>query len=283
MELLLEKGESGLGHLITWAPRLVGAILVLIIGLWIINRLMVVISRAMKHSGLDGSVVPFLSSLISVVLKVLLILSVAGMLGIETTSFIALLGMLGLAIGMALQGTLGHFASGVMILLFKPYGVGDLVEIEGQLGHVEGIQVFNTVIRSPQNKQIIIPNGVVTNGIIVNRSAFDYVRIDLSIMIAYVEDFERIQAVILAAIRATPKVLNTPVPEVEISSFGEYNIHLDVYPYARPDDYWSVYYGTYKNIKSALQEHGVKIVFPEYKAIDVGGNEMNLTQTYKVA
>ncbi len=271
MELLLEKAESWLGQLIDLAPRLVGAILVLIIGLWIIGRLMVVIRRSMERSGLDGDVVPFLSSLVSVILKVLLILSVAGMLGIETTSFIALLGMLGLAVGMALQGTLGHFASGVMILLFKPYKTGDLVEIEGKLGHVEEIEVFNTVIRSPQNKRIIIPNGVVTNGIIVNRSAFDYVRIDLSIMMAYVEDFERIQGVILAAIRATPKVLDTPVPEVEISSFGEYNIHLDVYPYAKPEDYWAVYYGVYKNIKSALQEHGVKIVFPEYEAVDVGG------------
>ena len=136
MEFLLEKSGTLIDNLTAWAPKLVGAIFVLIIGLWIVNKITDVISKAMAESGLDRDVIPFLTSLVSVILKVMLVLSVAGMVGIETTSFVALIGMAGLAIGMALQGTLGHFASGVMILIFKPYRVGDLVKLQGELGHV---------------------------------------------------------------------------------------------------------------------------------------------------
>lgn len=263
MELISEKLGILVENLIAWAPKLVGAIFVLIIGLWVIGAVTRVATKAMERAGLDKDVIPFLSSLVSVILKVLLLLSIAGMVGIETTSFIALIGMLGLAIGMALQGTLGHFASGVMILLFKPYGVGDLVDLQGQLGHVEEIQVFNTIIKTLDNKRVIVPNGTATSGIITNLSSHEYLRVDLNVAMPYEEDFDKVQGIIKEAIANTPKVLQSPAPDVEIEKFGEHNILLAVRPYCTTEDYWDVYFGTYKNVKAALGKHNIKVAYPK--------------------
>lgn len=272
MDYLIQKSELIINNLIAWAPKLVGAILVLILGLWIIGRIMKVVRRAMLRSGLEEDIVPFLSSLISVILKVLLILSVAGMVGIETTSFIALIGMVGLAIGMALQGTLGHFAAGVMILIFKPYRVGDLVDVQGVVGTVEEIQVFNTVINSLENKKVIIPNGLATSAIMTNLSANEYLRVDLKVAMPYEEDFDKVKGIILDAIAKTPKVLKDPAPYVEISKFDAYNLELDVRPHATTADYWDVYYGVYRNIKKALGEAGIKVAYPSHYVKMEGGN-----------
>ncbi len=248
--------------LITWAPKLVGAILVLLIGLWIIGMIVGMVRKAMEKSGLDQDVIPFLSSMISVLLKVMLVLSVAGMVGIETTSFVALIGMAGLAIGMALQGTLSHFAAGVMVLIFKPYRVGDLVDLQGQLGHVEEIQVFNTVIKSLDNKKVIVPNGIATSGIMTNLSSNEYLRVDLNVAMPYEEDFDKVQKIILDAIAQTPKVLRDPAPVVEIEKFDAHNVLLCVRPFATTADYWDVYFGTYKNVKAALGKHNIKVAYP---------------------
>jgi len=263
MESLMEKSGVLIENLIAWAPKLVGAILVLIIGLWIVNMITNMISKAMAKSGLDRDVIPFLTSMISVILKVMLVLSVAGMIGIETTSFIALIGMAGLAIGMALQGTLGHFASGVMILIFKPYRVGDLVNLQGELGHVEEIQVFNTIVKSLDNKKVIIPNGIATSGIMTNLSANDFLRVDLNVAMAYEEDFDKVQGIIMEAIKQTPKVLSNPAPVVEIEKFDEHNVLLAVRPFATCEDYWDVYFGVYKNVKAALGKANIKVAYPK--------------------
>ncbi len=264
MESLMEKVDLLTNQLVAWAPKLVGAIFVLIIGLWIVNKITDMISKGMAKSGLDRDVIPFLTSLVSVILKVMLVLSVAGMVGIETTSFVALIGMAGLAIGMALQGTLGHFASGVMILIFKPYRVGDLVKLQGELGHVEEIQVFNTIVKSLDNKKVIIPNGIATSGIMTNLSANDYLRVDLNVAMPYEEDFDKVQGIIQEAIRQTPKVLSNPAPVVEIEKFDAHNILLAVRPFATCEDYWDVYFGTYKNVKAALGKAGIKVAYPTH-------------------
>ena len=155
---------------IAYAPKVVGAILVWLIGSWIIGKVVDLLGKVMTRSGFDKDLQPFLKSMAAVALKIMLLISVAGMVGIETTAFVALIGMAGLAFGMALQGTLSHFAAGVMVLIFKPYSVGDLVDLQGQVGHVEEIQVFNTVITTPDNKRVIIPNGIATSGIMTNLS-----------------------------------------------------------------------------------------------------------------
>lgn len=274
MKILTEKLGVLAEELFKWAPKVVGAIIVLIIGLWIIGKLVAVIRKSMERSGLDQDVVPFLTSMISVLFKVLLIMSVAGMVGIETTSFIALIGMAGLAIGMALQGTLGHFASGVMILIFKPYKVGDLVSIQDQVGHVEEIQVFNTIIKSLDNKRVIIPNGQATSGLITNLSAYDLLRVDLNVAMPYEEDFDKVQGIILEAIQQTPKALQDPAPTVEIEKFNEHNILLAVRPYATPEDYWDVYFGTYRNVKAALGKNNIKVAYPKREVAILEGKTL---------
>lgn len=263
MESLIEKSELLLENLVAWAPKLVGAVLVLIIGLWIITRIVKMVAKAMEKAGLDREIVPFLSSLVSVILKVMLILSVAGIVGIETTSFIALIGMAGLAIGMALQGTLGHFASGVMILIFKPYKIGDLVDLQGQLGHVQEIQVFNTIINTLDNKRVIIPNGIATSGIMTNLSTNKNLRVDLNVAMPYEEDFDKVRTIIMDALKSTPKVISGIEPTVEIEKFAEHNVLLAVRPYATVKDYWDVYFGAYKNIKAALGKHNIKVAYPK--------------------
>ena len=243
MEFITNNLGGLIDGLLAWAPKLIGAILVLIIGLWIVNKLVDMMAKGMAKSGLDADLIPFLTSMIGVVLKVMLLISVAGIVGIETTAFVALLGMAGVALGMALQGTLGHFASGVLILLFKPYKVGDLVDLQGQVGTVREIQVFNTVIDSLQNKKIIIPNGLATSGIMTNLSATDFLRVDLNIAMPYEEDFDKVQKIVLDALANTPHVLTTPAPVVEIEKFDENNILLAVRPHATCEHYWDVYFG----------------------------------------
>jgi len=264
MKYLLEKSDKLVDSLMAWAPKVVGAILVLIIGLWIIGKIMKVIRGGLERSGLDKDVIPFLSSLISVIFKVLLVFSVAESMGIKTTSFIALIGMAGLAIGMALQGTLGHFASGVMLLIFKPYRVGDLVDIQGVVGTVKEIQVFNTIIDTLDNKKVIIPNGIATSDKMTNLSATEFLRVDLNVAMPYEEDFEKVKGIIMGAIAETPNVLSDPAPYVEIEKFDAHNILLAVRPHAKCEDYWSVYFGTYKNVKAALGKAGIKVAYPSH-------------------
>jgi len=170
--------------------------------------------------------------------------------------------MAGLAIGMALQGTLGHFAAGVMVLIFKPYRVGDLVDLQGQLGHVDEIQVFNTVLTSLDNKKIIVPNGIATSGIMTNLSTNEYLRVDLNAAMPYEEDFDKVRGIIMEALKATPKVMSDPAPVVEIEKFNEHNVLLCVRPYSTTEDYWDVYFGAYKNVKAALGKHGIKVAYP---------------------
>lgn len=261
--------------LVEWAPKLIGAILVLIIGLWIVGKITNVISKSMEKSGLDRDIVPFLTSMINVLLKIMLLISVAGMVGIETTAFVGLLAAGGLAIGMALQGTLGHFASGVLILIFKPYRVGDLVDLQGQVGTVKEIQVFNTIIDSLENKKVIIPNGIATSGIMTNLSATEHLRVDLNIAMPYEEDFDKVQKIVLNALKSTPHVLDSPAPVVEIEKFDAHNVLLAVRPHAKCDNYWDVYFGSYRNIKAALGEANIKVAYPKREIVGETRATMN--------
>ncbi len=250
--------DQGIGY----APKIVLAIVSLIVGFWIANKVTAITKNKMTKSGMDKDIQPFLSSLINVGIKVMVVLSVAGIIGIKTTSFIAVLGAATLAIGMALQGSLGNLASGVMILIFKPYRVGDLVDVQGQIGSVDEIQIFNTIITSLDHKKVIIPNSIATSGIITNLSTLDYLRVDLNIHVPYESDFEVVRPIIMEAIKATPKVLIDPEPYVEIESFEEHGLKLCVRPHATVENYWDVYFGTYKNVKAALGKAGIPVPYP---------------------
>lgn len=251
------------GMIIEYAPKLGLALLVLLIGLRLINRLVDFVTNMMEKNGLSADIRPFLSSIIGVGLKLLLIFSVAGIIGIETTSFVAVLAAAGFAVGMALQGSLSNFASGVMILIFRPYKVDDLIQIEETQGHVEEIQIFNTIVTTLDNRTVIIPNSMAISGIITNLSTKKHLRVDLNVTMPYAEDFPKVEAIILEAVKSTPKVLTEPAPFVGIESFDSHNIILAVRPYCQTEDYWDVYFEVYRNVKQAMGAHNIQVAYSE--------------------
>jgi len=220
------------------------------------------LGKMIDRSGMDKDVTPYLKSIMGVILKVLLLVTIAGILGVETTTFAAAIAAIGLAIGLALQGTLGHLASGLMILIFKPYSVGDLVDMQGQLGHIKEIQIFNTIMTSLDSKTVIVPNGTATSGIITNLSREGHLRVDLNAAIAYEEDFEKVKGIIMGAINQTPKVLKSPQPTVAIEKLDEHSVLIAVRPYSTVEDYWDVYFGVYENMKKELGKAGIKVPYP---------------------
>ncbi len=246
---------------LAWAPKLVAAILTLMIGFWIVGMIGKAIGKSMEKSGLDKDLIPFIKSLVSVLLKVMVVITAAGVVGVEVTAFAALIAGAGLAIGAAMSGTLSHFAAGVMVLIFKPYRVGDLVDIQGTVGTVSEIQVFNTVINSLDNKKVIMPNGIATSGVMTNLSANGKLRVDLNVAMPYEEDFDKVQGIIKKALDKVPNKLDD-APTIEIEKFDEHNVLLAVRPYATDANYWSVYFNSYKEIKKAFGEAGIEVAYP---------------------
>jgi small conductance mechanosensitive channel len=255
--------DQFLEMVVTHAPVLILAIVTLVIGLWLIKKLNKQFAKLLNRNKVDESLHHFLLSLIAITLKVVLVITVAGMVGVKTTSFIAILGAAGLAIGLALQGSLANFAGGVLILLFKPYKVGDLVEASGETGWVKQILIFNTILISPDNKTIILPNSSVSNGPIKNMSREGSIRVELSIGIAYDADLKKAKEVILAAMKARQDVLETPAPSVNVAELGDSSVNFAVFPYATAETYWDVYFGVYEDAKLALDAAGIEIPFPQ--------------------
>lgn len=263
MEDLNVYTDKGIQFAIDYGPKVLGALFVLIFGLWLISWITKIVKKGFKKGKVDETLIPFLGSLVNWTLKALLLISVASMVGIATTSFIAVLGAAGLAIGLALQGTLGNFAGGVMILLFKPYKLGDLIEAQGFLGVVEEIQIFVTKLRSPQNELIIIPNGAISNGSIKNYSETGSRRVDCTIGISYDSDIGKAKEVLLGVLSAHPKVLKDPAPTVTVANLGDSSVDLAVRPHCDPADYWDVYFHVYEEGKLALDKAGITIPFPQ--------------------
>ncbi|PHN04351.1 mechanosensitive ion channel family protein [Flavilitoribacter nigricans] len=251
-------------NLTEWAPTVVGAILTLIIGFWLIGWITGLVKKALKRSQIDQTIRPFLSSLVSVGLKVLLLITVAGMFGIETTSIIAMFGALAFAVGLALQGSLGHFASGVLILVFKPYKVGDLVKIGGgETGSVEEIQVFHTILKTLDNKKIIIPNGVVTDNVITNISGQGIIGVELTFGIGYGDDIDKARDIILRVGKECPTILDEPAQAVVVAELADSSVNLATRPFCDSSDYWATYFYMQENVKKAFDAEGVSIPFPQ--------------------
>ena len=222
--------------IILFTPRIIGAFLFVVIGLWVVNKISKLITKAMHREGLDTSLQSFLSSLISVGLKIFLLIIAAGILGIQTTSFVAILGAAGLAVGLALQGSLSNFAGGVLTLVFKPYVVGDVIETQGQVGQVLEIQIFNTILLTGNNKTVILPNGAVSNGTIVNQSRHGNLRGEIQITVDGAHDIDKVRSMILSVVNAHPKVLKDPAATVDIAKLGGGGVVLAVHPYTLPGD-----------------------------------------------
>lgn len=255
--------DKGIDMLLEYAPKIVLAIVLLVVGLWLIKRVTKVMVRAINKRGTDVTLSKFLSDLISVSLKAVLFISVIGILGVQTTSFVAILGAAGLAIGFALQGSLGNLAGGVLLLLFRPFKVGDLIEADGNIGHVQAINIFVTTILTPDNKTVIMPNGPLAGGTITNLTEKGSLRVDLVIGIGYGEDIKKARAALMEVMKNDPNVLSDPAPSVNVLELADSSVNLAVRPYATVDNYWDVYFGVQEAGKEALDAAGIEIPFPQ--------------------
>lgn len=251
--------------------KVIGALLIWIIGSWIIKKLMRGVGTLMTKKGFDESLQKFLSNLLSWILKILLVLAILGNLGIETTSFAALLAAAGLAIGMALQGSLGNFAGGVMLMIFKPFKIGDLIEGQGELGVVKEIEIFTTKIISPSNKLVIIPNGALSNGNIINYSEEGMLQVRHTIGVSYDADIKQTKEVLSQVLTSQEKVLKDPAPTINVEALGESSVDFAVRPWVKTEHYWDVYFDTLEKAKEALDAAGIEIPYPHSVEIQKEG------------
>lgn len=247
----------------TYGPKVLLAILTLVFGSWVIKMIAGILGKMLKKANFDETLLPYLVGIASTMLKVLLYISVIGMLGVQTTSFIAVLGAAGLAVGMALQGSLSNFAAGVLILIFKPIKKGDLVEAGGVLGVVESIQPFVTVVLSPDNIVHYIPNSKIGSDVVKNYSVNQERRVDLTFGIGYSDDIDKAREVFERVAKACPKALSHIGPDVFVSELADSSVNFAVRPYCKPEDYWDVYIYMFENVKKELDKAGISIPFPQ--------------------
>lgn len=261
IEKNIAEAQSWIGHAkevaIQFAPKLLAALFVLWVGSVLIRLVGRGLNKVLSARNVEPTLQRFLHSLATVSLKVLLLLTFVGMLGVQTTSFIALIGAAGLAIGLALQGTLANFAGGALILLFRPYKVGDLIEAQGHLGTVKEIQIFTTVLLTPDGKTAIIPNGPMANGNIVNYTREGRIRVDLVFGLNYAAPVARAREALVGVMAAHPKVMKDPAPAVTVNKLNLEGVELAVRPHCAPQDYWEVYFDIYERGLAALQHAGL--------------------------
>lgn len=246
---------------VTYASKLALALVTLIIGFWVIGLITRILSKSMEKRKIDDSIKPFLVSLVSVSLKVVLLISIASILGIETTSFVALIGSAGLAVGLALQGSLTNFAGSVLILIFKPFRVGDIIQAQGQIGTVKEIQTFNTILVTPDNKVIILPNGGLAGGSIVNLSGEETRRLDFVFRVDPATDVNKVRQLLLAAASKEALSLKTPAVGVVVSGFFDngFEVTLNVWVKSRDfvDSYWGILFNLNENVLNAFRAEGI--------------------------
>ena len=248
---------------IVYGPKLLLAIIVLIVGLWIIRLIVKSINKAMEHSKVEESLRKFLSSLFSILLKVLLLISVASMIGIATTSFIAILGAAGLAVGLALQGGLANFAGGVIILIFKPFKVGDFIDAQGYMGTVREITIFTTILKTPDNKTVIIPNGALSNGSMVNFSTEPKRRVDMVFGIGYGDSIEKAKLVLKQLVDSDTRIHKEPAPQIVVDELGDSSVNFKVRVWCDSGNYWGIYFEMQEKVKLTFDKEGISIPFPQ--------------------
>lgn len=246
-----------------YGGRVVMAIVVLVIGLWIIGRISNLVRKSTVKGLPDETLAKFLSNIFEVVLKVLLVISVASMVGIETTSFIAILGAAGLAVGLALQGSLSNFAGGVMVLIFRPFKVGDYVETQGLSGEVIDIGIFVTTLKTFDKQTLIIPNGPLANGNIINHTASPIRAVEIAIGIAYSDDIAKGKAAMENVLKNDPRILQDEANVVAVVDLGSSSVDFLVRGFVKTEDYWNFYFDARPLLKAAIEEAGLTIPFPQ--------------------
>jgi len=251
------------GMIVDFGIKIVIALVILAIGMWVVKIILNIIRKGLEKKGTDPSLSGFLLSLTGIALKIMVVIAVISQLGVQTTSFIAVLGAAGLAVGMALSGTLQNFAGGAMLLIFKPFKVGDFIEAQGHMGTVSEMQIFNTILKTPDNKTIIIPNGGLSTGSMTNFSTEPTRRVDWTFGIGYGDDADKAQEVIKGLLNADARVLKDPAPFVEVSELGDSSVNFATRAWVNAADYWGVHFDMNKKVYQEFDKVGLNIPYPQ--------------------
>lgn len=262
-ESLKHGYDKAIDLIVTKGPEVLLALVFLFVGWWVIGQMKKVARKRMHSREVDPSLIDFVGSMVAVVLRVLLIISVAGMIGIETTSFVAAIGAAGLAIGLALQGSLANFAGGVLILFFKPFKVGDFIEGNGGSGTVEHIDILHTILKTPNGVKVIVPNGQLSNNEITNFSNKETRRVVLAVGIGYGDDIQTARTIILEVINNDARTLKDPEPVVILTELGDNSLNLNVRVWVQTADYWDYNFQNLEKVKVALDKANINIPYPQ--------------------
>ncbi len=249
--------------LTTYSIKIVAAILIFIIGKWFCRKITDLLTKLMKKNSVDDTLVKFLGSIVYYTLLIVLMIVVASQLGINTTSFLTIVGAAGLAIALALKDSLSNFASGVMLILFRPIKIGDFVDVGGVKGTVQSIDIFNTTLHSPDNQKHIVPNASITSGVITNVTANDTRRVDLVIGIGYDDDIAKAKGILEAIIKRENRVLENPATNIAVSELADSSVNFVVRPWVKTSDYWDVYFALTEEIKISFDKEGISIPYPQ--------------------
>lgn len=239
------------------------ALSILIIGRQVVKILIKVISTALERSNTEDTVRIFVTNLLNTLLMIVVFIAAINQLGIQTTSIIAVLGAAGLAIGLALQGSLSNFAAGILIVIYRPYKVGDYIQADNHLGTVDDIQIFSTVLKTPDNKMVIVPNGSIMNGSIVNFSNQDKRRVDIIASCGYEDDIDKVKSVLADILSKDDRILNEPKPRIAVSELADSSVNFIVRPWVKNSDYIDVYYSLLEEIKKRFDQEGIAIPYPQ--------------------
>tara|TARA_B100001741_G_scaffold74358_1_gene60103 strand:+ start:450 stop:1277 length:828 start_codon:yes stop_codon:yes gene_type:complete len=239
------------------------ALSILIIGRQVVKILIKVISTALERSNTEDTVRIFVTNLLNTLLMIVVFIAAINQLGIQTTSIIAVLGAAGLAIGLALQGSLSNFAAGILIVIYRPYKVGDYIQADNHLGTVDDIQIFSTVLKTPDNKLVIVPNGSIMNGSIVNFSNQDKRRVDIIASCSYEDDIDKVKSVLADILSKDDRILNEPKPRIAVSELADSSVNFIVRPWVKNSDYLDVYYSLLEEIKKRFDQEGIAIPYPQ--------------------
>ena len=248
---------------VDWGSNLVIFIAILVIGLFVVKRITKIFAKLVDKKGIDPSLKGFLISLISVSLKILVFITALSQLGIEMTSFVALLGAAGLAIGMAFSGTLGNLAGGIMILIFRPYKVGDFLEAQGAIGTVKEIGIFNTILLTLDNKTVIVPNGALANGNMTNYTMEPERRVDFKVGIAYGDNYDNAKAAVEKFIEEDENILKSPAPFIGLVALADSSVNITIRVWTKTEKYWDVYFKMNERIYKEFGEAGINFPFPQ--------------------
>ncbi|QIR06919.1 mechanosensitive ion channel domain-containing protein [Salinivibrio costicola] len=249
--------------LIQYGVNILSALLILIIGNLVVKGLANSLAAVMRKRQMDNAVVEFIHGLVRYLLFIIVLIAALSRIGVQTASVIAILGAAGLAVGLALQGSLANFAAGVLIVTFRPFKSGDYVELAGVAGSVESIQIFSTVLTTPDNKMVVVPNGSVISSPITNYSKHATRRIDYTIGVSYNADLKKTKAILTEVVTNHPLVMKDPAPTIGVMTLADSSVNFVVRPWVKTSDYWSVYYELLQSMKEALDEHNIEIPFPQ--------------------